>query len=91
VTERQASSGRREAFEAGYRYGIEASIIAHDDLLGILVEAIHVERLAIGDGLPDLHEERIRRVMERVRRERFDGHEQAWSLWQREAELWGAS
>lgn len=58
---------QERAFTDGWRAGVEQAILAHDDLLEVLVLAAAVERRYVGDRLADWHDQRVMATMRKVR------------------------
>jgi hypothetical protein len=85
MTEEEAT-----AFEAGYRFAIEESILAHDVLLVVAASGNYFERQCEAFALADWHDEQVLASMHRVRHLRLNGHEQALALWRLERE-WAQS
>jgi hypothetical protein len=73
---------QERAYSDGWRAGVEQAILAHDDLLEVLVLAAAVERCYVGDRLADWHDECVKATMAKVRRLRGEqGERDALALY----------
>jgi hypothetical protein len=83
------TEAERRAFIAGYKFGTEDQILAHDGLLAVLVRYETAALLAL-DERPDLTSDpRITAVMGEVRRRRFDGGTVALAVYELEMAMEG--
>jgi hypothetical protein len=75
-----------QAFLDGWRQGVEAVILAHDELLEVLALAISAERRYVGKRLADHHEARVMASQARCKRLRIGnpGESEALELYRME-------
>lgn len=80
----KASAAAREsaAFLRGFAYGVEQTINAHDDLIGVMPLALLCIRETVGEHLFEDTDERVMAAMAEVRRVREAGALESLSMFE---------